>query len=153
MPITSSAEPVSVKRPRPPIASGQIAGHIIALAKPSAEAEHHAQHGGNGQVARLRDHLRDQQQADHVADEHGKQGQRGEHLGLVQRQVEAVAVGTDRIAGHHFHAYVHEQAQHAQPQVRELEDAAALGGAGGGGAAPADRPWPGTARGSWRQSR
>ena len=36
MPITSSAEPVSVNWPSPLIASGKIAGHIIALAKPSA---------------------------------------------------------------------------------------------------------------------
>ncbi len=94
---------------------------------PGAEAEHHAQHRRNGQVARLRDQARDRQQADHVAGQHRTQRQRGEHLGLVQRQAETVAVGADRITGHDFHAYVHEQAQHAQPQMRELEDAAALG--------------------------
>ena len=36
MPITNSAEPVSVARPSPLIASGKIAGHIMAFAKPSA---------------------------------------------------------------------------------------------------------------------
>lgn len=43
-----------------------------------------------------------------------------------------MAVGTDGIAGHHLGADVDEQAQHAQPQVRELEDAALLLGAIGG---------------------
>lgn len=125
------------------IASGKMAGHIAAFARPSNAMHMTALEPVVTRVRRVstmpsiaeyfrkfccETYLGINAISEKIAEQHRRQCESGEIFCLVEVEAERLAVNTDDVAGHHFRAYIKEDGQGAHYQVRILPNAGASGG-------------------------